>query len=559
MRAMLDHPSLWKSFLFWCGLVGCMSLVGVSLVGQNRVVRERLLQQVAKRQVNNPDSPTLPVAALDRAFQDIWAKNQLRPATQADELTLARRLSLSLAGTVPSLEEIRTLEQVPEGTRTQWWLDRLLTDQRTFDHLAERFARALVGTEDGPFILYRRRKFVSWLSQELEQNQPYDSIARQILADHGLWTDKPAVNFVTVTTQQDNENLPDPVRLAARTSRAFLAKRIDCLQCHDDFLGDVNLGEPDNIRGGQQIDFHQLAAYFSQSRNSLAGIRDESESPAYQYQLLDTEAPVSIAPQVPYHTALVPNNGTLRQQLATWVTHPENRPFARAVVNRTWAILFGQPLVAPIDNIPLTDNPVPLELLADDFIANGYDLQRLIRTIVSSQVFQLESRLLEEITEAHEDNWAVFPLIRLRPEQMAGAVVQATSATTLDATAHIFVRLDVFGQEREFVQRYGDYGEDEFTPRGETVTQRLLLLNGEMIRERIQGTFRLPIKLSGLASTPERAVEIAYLSCLSRSPTAAETEELVSMFRDKHRNEWADVCQDLYWMLLNSAEFSWNH
>jgi hypothetical protein len=313
------------------------------------------------------------------------------------------------------------------------------------------------------------------------------------------------------------------------------------------------------MRGGQQIDFHQLAAYFSQSQNSLTGIRDNQQAPAYKYQLLDQDSAGEIAAAVPFQRGIVKTEGTLRQQLANWVTHRENRPFARAVVNRVWAVLFGQPLVTPIDNIPLQDVPPAMELLADDLISHNFDLHRLIRVIAQSRVFQLDSRLESEISPAHEESLAVFPLIRLRPEQMAGAVVQATSATTIDATAHILVRLIGFGQEQDFVQRYGDFGEDEFTPRGETVTQRLLLLNGEMVRDRIQAGFSLPIKLSGLADTPERAVQVAFLACYSRQPSPAETAEWSAAFRETSRNEWAAVSQDLFWMLLNSAEFTWNH
>ena len=82
-----------------------------------------------------------------------------------------RRLSLALCGTVPSLEEIRRFEARPKDTRVTEWLDTLLRDRRCTDYLAERFARVYVGTEDGPFILYRRRRFIAWLSDALLENR----------------------------------------------------------------------------------------------------------------------------------------------------------------------------------------------------------------------------------------------------------------------------------------------------------------------------------------------------------------------------------------------------
>ena len=87
-------------------------------------------------------------------------------------------------------------------------------------------------------------------------------MVHDLVAAEGLWTDKPEVNFLTATFDS-NDSQPDPVRLAARTSRAFLGLRIDCLQCHSDFLGNVSLGDVDDPREGLQSDFHQLAAFFT--------------------------------------------------------------------------------------------------------------------------------------------------------------------------------------------------------------------------------------------------------------------------------------------------------
>src|SRR5439155_9601592 len=126
------------------------------------------------------------------------------------------------------------------------------------------------------------------------------------------------------------------------------------------------------------------------------------------------------------------------------------------------------------------------QLIADDFVAHGFDLRRLIRVIASTEVFRLDSAATDETGEAEEKGWAVFPLTRLRPEQVAGSVLQAASVATLDAETHILLRLARSGQENDFVKRYGDSGEDEFEGRGGTIPQRLLMMNGKMVRERVQ-------------------------------------------------------------------------
>src|SRR5262249_12176944 len=144
----------------------------------------------------------------------------------------ARRVALALTGTIPALSEIRRLEATPAGDRLRLQLDNLFRERRSADYLAERLARACVGTEDGPFLVFRRRRFVAWLSDQLYQNRPYDALVREIISDSGLWTDRPATNFITVTYNPDKKE-PNPERLAARVARAFLGVRLDCAQCHD--------------------------------------------------------------------------------------------------------------------------------------------------------------------------------------------------------------------------------------------------------------------------------------------------------------------------------------
>lgn len=496
---------------------------------------------------------------VDREFEGAWKRQGLQVAPRADDWAIARRISLGLTGTIPSLEEIRALESVPGNERIEWWLSRLLEDRRYADYVAERLARTYVGTDNGPFIVYRRRRFVTWLSDQLHANRPYDEIARELITGTGLWTNNPAVNFLTVTLDQEEKGKPDPIRLAGRTTRAFLGMRIDCLQCHEDKLGNIRLGTPDKPRDGLQSDFHHLAAFYSGAEFSLFGVTDGDD--AYEYKYLDAEAEERVDPISPYRPDLVPPSGTRREQLADWVTHEQNQPFARAIVNRVWALMFGKPLVEPIDDIPLFgDYPPGLETLARDFTAHGCDLRRLVRLIAGTKAFQLDSRADFEVLPRHEQHWAVFPLTRLRPEQMAGGIIQASSLTTIDADAHIIAQLRRFGEQNEFVRRYGDTGEDEFEDRAGTVSQRLLVMNGELVKQRTkEDLVNAAGRIAQLAPTNEQAVETAYLATLTRRPSPQEQAHFVQLLRESTGGKRTQVLEDLYWVLVNSTEFSWNH
>ncbi len=219
---------------------------------------------------------------------------------RADDLAIIRRLSLALTGTIPSLEEIRLLEAQPEPQRIVWWLDGLLADRRSSDYLAERFARAFVGVQDGPLIIYRRRRFVAWLADELSNNRPYDQIVRQMISASGLWTDHPATNFITVTIKPDQDTGPDAEDLAVRVSRTFLGIRMDCAQCHD---------HP--FERWKQRDFQSLAAFFGQTEQTFRGIQDDALG-KFAIENRKTGKLETVNPGVPLATDLLPATGTRR-------------------------------------------------------------------------------------------------------------------------------------------------------------------------------------------------------------------------------------------------------
>lgn len=498
------------------------------------------------------------LARIDQAWKESLAGRDMKPAPQADWLIACRRMSLAMVGSGLSLEEIRRLEQIPEEDRQQAHLNALLNDPRFHHYWAERWSRFLVGTDGGQFIVYRRRRFRIWFSEVLAANRPYDKIVRDLITAEGLWTDRPEVNFLTATFDS-NDGKPDPIRLAARTSRAFLGLRIDCLQCHDDFLGNVSLGDLDEPREGKQTDFHQLAAFFTSAKTSgLQGVRDGEVD--YQYKYLDDEEESTVEADVPFLKELLPEDGEPRERLAQWITHPENRQASRAAVSHAWALLYGRSAGEAVDNLPLDEevNPV-LDILAEDFVANGYDLRRLISLIVMSGSFQVDSRADFAVTKKHEDAGAVFPLVRLRPEQVAGSIIQAARIKKTDRESSVFLQLQTLAGTNDFITSYGDVGEDEFTTDSVTITQRLLMMNGNMLRELINANpvFNTTAHVNMFARDDGHIVDTVYLSALNRYPSVKEKEHFVGRIGEAVNRE--DAVEDLFWVLLNSSELAWNH
>lgn len=510
---------------------------------------------------------------LEEAWRERIEGSSLTHAPMADWLTVSRRLSLAMVGSGLSLEEIRELQQISEQERFQRHRDKLLQDARFHDYWAERLTRYLVGADDGPFLVYRRRRFRTWLSEQLAENVRYDQLVRKLITAEGLFTDRPEVNFHTVTFDS-GDGSPDPVRMAARMSRAFLGVRIDCLQCHDDFLGNVSMGDPvwmsdleangetGDFREGTQQDFHGLAAFFTAAdTEGLQGLKDKPAD--YNYQFLDADEEVEVLPQVPFRRDLLPPmkyKKDSRQRLAHWLTHTENTQFARATVNRVWTLLFGGPAGEGVDDLPLDQTPTPLMMsLTRAFIESGYDTRELIRLITDLPAFHVDSQADFEITRGHERALAAFPVVRLRAEQVAGAITQAGRVKTIDRDSAFIVQLQRFGETNDFLKRYGDLGEDEFNQDSVTITQRLVMLNGKLTRETASWNpvLNATAHVGMFASNDNKAVETLYLTCLNRFPTAKETEHFVRRIGEADTRKQGFV--DIVWVLFNSSEFAWNH
>lgn len=498
-----------------------------------------------------PDSDVpAAVAQVNQFFQTRWRGLDITPVAAADEFTILRRWMLSLMGTIPSLEEIRQFEADDQPQRLERWLVKLLQDRRFANYFAQRLSRCYVGADGGQFVIFRRDRFEAWLSEQIHQHRPYDDIVRAMVASHGLWTGQPESNFITSAFANDQL---DENKLAARSARAFMGQSIDCAQCHKHFFAEW-----------EQSQFEGLAAHFGRT-NVKYGVFEDRDK---KFSVLDrkTLEQRAVNPAVPFHDEWLPKEGAPREQLAQWLTHRDNRRFERAIANRVWGLMFGKPFIAPVDdmpNPPSADQADVLDLLGADFRAHHCDLQRLIQVIALSQPFlaSSESDLNDpEGIELQTNEWAAFPLTRLRPEQIIGSMLQSSYVQTIDQNSHLFVRFLRFTKERDFVNAYGDLGDQELVDRSGTISQALLRMNGEFTRETIKiDLMSTSNRIANMCRTNASALEVSFLSCLTRRPTAEERQHFDALLSDeKHPDRGAKV-EDILWSLLNSPEFAWNH
>ncbi len=493
---------------------------------------------------------------LNQALQAAWDKGGMEAPEPADDLQVLRRLSLALHGTLPSLEELREFEADAEPDRLARWTQRMLADVRFGDYFAERLTRIYIGTDNGAFVIFRRGRFVEWLSEQLHDNARYDKTVRTMISAEGLWTDAPEVNFITgaMIQDEDEKNYVDVNKLTGRVARAFLGQRIDCAECHDSKFDDW-----------LQSEFQGLAAFFGQSDVSIAGVEEKSET-VYEVEDRDTLEKRVVEPEVPFHPEWLPETGTRRERLAGWVTHAENRRFERAIANRVWGLMFGRAWFPKVDDLPDPSEDGSrdvLDILGADFREHNYDLRRLIGQIAASKAFRARSHTSTddaELTERLEKNWALFPLTRLRPEQVIGSMLQASSIRTIDQNSHLLVRTIRLLRENDFINEYGDLGENELAEHAGTIPQALLRMNGKFATEMTEvNLLNASGRIESMSSTSEKCVENSFLVCLTRRPTQAEREHFAAQFEEASDEERKAIVEDLFWSLYNSPEFSWNH
>ena len=399
--------------------------------------------------------------------------------------------------------------------------------------------KTLTGRRGVPDEDHDGRRLLQYLQRALAQNLPYDRMVRDMVTGSGLGDENGEVNFLL-------RYRADPVDVTGAVGRTLLGIRLQCAQCHDHPFAEW-----------KQDQFWGMAAFFSKTRRFytesgdeyLPGVIDVSRDRGMFMPGLDErEMPERAKVPPVYLSGDRPADGKWREQFADLLIDPTKSPtFAMNAVNRVWAEFFGRGLLEPLDGFTLRGAEVPplLKHLADEFVANQYDLRRLIRTIALSKAYQREAR-------AGADSYAYMPVRPLDEDQIFDAIVDATGFTDEPYDAE-----DLSPEEIEEEESYRDQQPREFFGEHDMSKSRALaLLNHWAVHEAVETGSRTCVGVNGRATGPAH-VEWLYLATLSRKPTKEETDEMTELI-DATRAKRSRLA-DLLWALLNSAEFTTNH
>ncbi len=328
-----------------------------------------------------------------------------------------------------------------------------------------------------------------------------------------------------------------PADLSGNASRIFLGVQIQCAQCHDH-----------KTEKWKQTDFQKFTACFARTRGTDL---DRGQMGGFHRTVLIDQDGTKGNRRAKIAGAMLKKNGkpdpaaeyrnaapsaldgtdfsdqtNRREALAKWMTADANPWFAQEIVNRMWAYFQGRGFVDPIDDFRTTNPAVMPDLLkklADDFIANKYDLKYLIRTICATQAYQLSCAPAKN-NDTRNTLWASHRLKEMEPETLMSAVIQATNmAPVLEKVAGRNPEALKLAMSRQFTFLFDVDEEFEQKEFEGTIPQALMLLNGNLVNS---GATPIPgTALADVLALPggdDAKIESLYLRTLSRKPLPTE-------------------------------------
>lgn len=479
----------------------------------------------------------------------------LPPSPPCDDATFLRRAYLDTTGTLPSANEVRTFLADTRADKRDRLIDELLARPEFVDYWTYKWSDLLLvsGERLRPLAL---KAYYEWIRRHVAQNTPWDQFARELVTASGSTHENGAANFYAL--HQDPEDTAETI------AQAFMGLSINCAKCHnhplekwtnDQYYGFANMfsrvrakGWGGDYRGGDG-----LRVVYSDTQGELLQPGTGRPQPP---RPLDGET-------LPFAAT-----ADRRVAVAEWLTDADNPYFARAIANRVWANYFGVGLVEKVDDLRITNpasNEALLEAAADFIVAQRYDLKALMREILRSSTYQRASEPTLE-NQPDERFYAHYYPKRLKAEVLLDAVSQVAAAPTAfkdlpagtralqlaDSAVESYF-LEAFGRPDRLITCDCERSDEP------SMTQVLHLYNGDTLNQKLAAKDNALERQLAAHATPEQIVEELYLAALARFPTAEEKQQLCAILNATPEAERRLTLEDLYWSVLSSREFLFNH
>ncbi|MCA9266884.1 MAG: DUF1549 domain-containing protein, partial [Planctomycetales bacterium] len=470
-----------------------------------------------------------------------------------DDSTFLRRASIDIAGRLPTIAETEQFLEDQDPNKREKLVDTLLASTDYAEFFANKWSAILRNKRNNNESKSPTFAFHDWIRQSLHQNKPYDQFVREVIASSGDFRTSPGTVWYKEVKEKSSQ-LED-------TAQLFLGLRIQCARCHH---------HP--FEKWSQQDYYGFEAFYSRVGSKPGPLPGNGSPDVIYHQRGTAQASNPKTGQTVKPTGLggppldIAQDDDPRQALVDWMAAEDNPFFAYAFANRYWKHFFGRGLVDPEDDMRVTNpasNPELLKALGKHFIDNRFDMKNLVRTICTSQTYQL-SAIPNEWNQDDKQNFSRYFPKRLHAEVLLDAIDEltlspsrfsgvpaGTSAVALPDNAFNSYFLTVFGRPEASSACECERSSDA------NLAQSLHLLNSQEIQQKVAGA-RAQKCASDKEKSHEDKVRELYLVAFSREPEPEEVAIAVEHIK-KNETDPKRAYEDIIWALINTKEFLFNH
>ena len=503
---------------------------------------------------------------IDKRVIEQLQRLNLKPSNPSSDSEFIRRVYLDVVGMLPTPEETMVFLADTSDTKRDDLIEKLLAQPEFVDYWAYRLSDLFLISSKKlrPQAL---KIYYDWLRGEIEKITPWDQLVRQVVAAKGDTLKNGAANFYSIHQ--------DPETMAENVSQAFMSLSINCAKCHnhplekwtnDQYYSFANLFARVRAKGwgGDARSGDGARTLFIADRGDLIQPRTGKPQPPAP---LDGQAIASDSTE------------GRREALADWLTAPENPYFTRSIATRVWANFFGRGIVEPVDDLrtsnPASNEPL-LHAISEHLAKNNYDLKSLMRLILRSETYRRSSTPLPE-NEGDQKYYSRYYPRRLMAEVLQDAITSvtrvspkynqitlsdgSTQGTSLYREGTRALQLSDSAVTSYFLKTFGR-NEREITCECErsnkpSMVQVLHLSNGDTLNNNLRSQQSCVNTM--ITQDNDKIIEETYLLCLSRRPSDSERKRLKNIFEVAPETERRGVVEDLFWALMTSREFLFQH
>ena len=504
---------------------------------------------------------------IDDLVLEQLKKLHLTPSPAANDGIFIRRAYLDTIGRLPTPEEAKTFVSDTTPGKHERLADLLLARPEFIDYWTYKRADMLLltGSKLRPEAI---KAYYNWIRDRVATNQPWDQFVRELITARGSSLENGATNFFAVHQ--------DPETMAENVSQAFLSLSIGCAKCHnhplekwtnDQYYAFANLFSRVRAKGwgGDARSGDGQRTLYVETRGELIQPRTgQPQSPA------PLDAP-ALNPDDPHDR---------RDALAQWLTAPENPYFTRAIANRVWANFMGTGIVGSVDDLRVSNpasNEKLLAALADHLVKSRYDLKSLMRLILTSHTYRRSSEALPENKDDKRYYSRYYPR-RLMAEVLSDAIADVTGVKdnfseillndgSTEKTSYTpetrALQLRDSAVKSYFLKTFGRNSRD-ITCECErsnqpSLVQALHLSNGVTVNDKLSAKNSRIAEILATGAAPAQIIDDAYYACLSGPPTDEQRKKFEALLNSAPPAEKRQAVEDLYWSLLTSREFLFQH